>query len=1093
MNIFGEGFPKEIVNQIDVRQKKHGLGYNNERTIDSHLYKNANSSWCRLVSSTDIININKLLNNNLKYLPSILTKEKNKLAKNFVLFNGLSAQNSPNNRTGVGFGVNNAYNSWGINTADFGFRPMAGITSTSIKHRNRGSIRTATVNIKAWDKISFEIIDVLYLRPGFSILLEWGNSMYYDDFENLIKNPNNNDLMEIFLEGNISYPEFLSKIKEKQLKTNGNYDAIFGRVNNIHWSYQPDGSYDISVDITSLGDIVESFKIQGNALSTNINSTSYEKPVLSSEPDYENAFDIEKYLSNSAKINDVTNYLYAKSIDLIKNKNGFFAPDTSFPYVSTDKKVVIMWNKRIAPDCPNGTHTYFIRLGDLLEFIQNNVLYKIKNANGTKESSFLYIDYDEESNLMHAPDQLMSYDPRVCMVRREVYFPSAITEIVKITPEVRTENPDIPVNGYKFDVKSGTLTNVTDEIPDKRRYVPVEFQKDFEKEQSQKAAEDAAAAATKSTPITYTVNIDIDEFFSHPYADLDYKDDKYIYNFMSSKLDEVGKIMNIYINFQFIITKFQELTDVDTNTVNLYDFLKELVSNINSSFGGYSKLDLWIDETSNTLKIIDQNPLPSTEAALNYIKELKTHKIDSELAFFDVTGYYQDEAGFIRDLKFTTEFNSEYSTNLTVSATNQGTAVGENNTALSLLNTGLRDKFKKEINGGGQSLKNKTTNQDIIDNYKNTRTEYTNFLQQLNSFITHLYYNDYIDEEIEDNKSTYTVFLKLYKKYENAKSEYDRLINNLETVSNSNNRFQPGTGFIPFNLSLTMDGLSGMKIGSKFFIDSSYLPSNYPSVMDFLIKSINHEIKDNQWVTTLESFCVAKGNATNKNKTINRGEIKKNPPSPKADETKKETPKTDNITNVPKAFNFHKIPDQKDSKNNNYRSGQFTEEILAYVIKTYGIKNIVRFNGNSSSPTANKKGSDDGTSIGKNKNGVKEWVSIEREAEICESLGCKHYKLSSTKDQDKVNKLLNEGNTLIHCKWGADRTGGNVGGWIYSKTNKTEADTKSIWDYTVQYNSWDDLVSGGTKSQNVFVNDGYLDQAKKFGVRDLDHAKELIK
>jgi hypothetical protein len=56
-----------------------------------------------------------------------------------------------------------------------------------------------------------------------------------------------------------------------------------------------------------------------------------------------------------------------------------------------------------------------------------------------------------------------------------------------------------------------------------------------------------------------------------------------------------------------------------------------------------------------------------------------------------------------------------------------------------------------------------------------------------------------------------------------------------------------------------MDGLSGMKIGSKFNIDTSYLPSNYPTTVDFLIKNIVHEIKDNKWTTSLESYCIAKG------------------------------------------------------------------------------------------------------------------------------------------------------------------------------------------------------------------------------------------
>ena len=65
------------------------------------------------------------------------------------------------------------------------------------------------------------------------------------------------------------------------------------------------------------------------------------------------------------------------------------------------------------------------------------------------------------------------------------------------------------------------------------------------------------------------------------------------------------------------------------------------------------------------------------------------------------------------------------------------------------------------------------------------------------------------------------------------------------------------TGFIPFNMSLTMDGLSGMKIYSKFNIDTRYLPTNYPKTCDFLIKNINHTISNNKWFTKIESVVIS--------------------------------------------------------------------------------------------------------------------------------------------------------------------------------------------------------------------------------------------
>ena len=170
-------------------------------------------------------------------------------------------------------------------------------------------------------------------------------------------------------------------------------------------------------------------------------------------------------------------------------------------------------------------------------------------------------------------------------------------------------------------------------------------------------------------------------------------------------------------------------------------------------------------------------------------------------------------------------------------------------------------------------------------------------------------------------------------------------------------------------------------------------------------------------------------------------------------------------------FNFHIIPDGK----NNYRSAQLPvtlngKDFLGEVIDKYGIKTIIRFNG------------DGGDSKHRSSHPM---TSIDSERSAAESKGVKFHKLSSTKDQSKVNDLLSQGNVLIHCAHGADRTGGNVGGYLKSIGF---GDTNKIWSYTTQYNGWNKMIKGNPTG---FVKGGYLKQAQKFGVRDLSHAEEL--
>lgn len=280
MNILGEGFPDEIIKQVEVRQKVYGSGYNslNPKTSKEIVYLNANTSWVKLISSVNIDNPKIIQDKSLADLGDAI--KGNELAKKFVLFNGVNGESS-NQRSGIALnkdilGNNNAY---GIGGTEFGLRPMMGIISADIKHENRGSIRRATIKVKAFNKAQFDIIDVLYLRLGFNILLEWGHSMYFDNNKQL-QTEIDNSLADTFLKAtkgfygskdgvtSLTYIDFLKLIDNRRKTSNGNYDAMFGKVCNFHWSFMQDGSYDITIELVSIGDIIESFKI--NALISGI-------------------------------------------------------------------------------------------------------------------------------------------------------------------------------------------------------------------------------------------------------------------------------------------------------------------------------------------------------------------------------------------------------------------------------------------------------------------------------------------------------------------------------------------------------------------------------------------------------------------------------------------------------------------------------------------------------------------------------------------------------------------------------------------------------------------------------------------------------
>ena len=65
-------------------------------------------------------------------------------------------------------------------------------------------------------------------------------------------------------------------------------------------------------------------------------------------------------------------------------------------------------------------------------------------------------------------------------------------------------------------------------------------------------------------------------------------------------------------------------------------------------------------------------------------------------------------------------------------------------------------------------------------------------------------------------------------------------------------------GFIPADLGLTIDGLSGVKIYNALTINQRFLPKAYPNSLKFLITKVDHDISNNNWSTTLGSLSVPK-------------------------------------------------------------------------------------------------------------------------------------------------------------------------------------------------------------------------------------------
>ena len=303
-DIIGAPFDDYVHDQIEIRQKSLGKS---QKTADDLVVFNSSTPWIRLSSSVEIgADRAKTLATNLGINQSEVVGRN--LAKNLVLFAGTSdGADLSNRKGGVGYGLKSSYGF--LSNPKQGYRPMPGVTGISASYKNNGTLKQAQVNLTCFTREQFEAIEAIYLRLGYTMLLEWGHSLYFDNKgrkqnmsslevpnilfkeklpnpseegekaveEALKKNPNltNNQQDEIYFEieqkvrkenpdlkNKKNYPRRLRvTIEENKRKTGGNYDAMLAKVQNFSWSLNDDLSYNITLDLISVGDIIDSLKM----------------------------------------------------------------------------------------------------------------------------------------------------------------------------------------------------------------------------------------------------------------------------------------------------------------------------------------------------------------------------------------------------------------------------------------------------------------------------------------------------------------------------------------------------------------------------------------------------------------------------------------------------------------------------------------------------------------------------------------------------------------------------------------------------------------------------------------------------------------
>jgi hypothetical protein len=181
--IVGERLPQWVSDQVTVRQAIQGKALDGAKRSSTDLnYLNNRDAWLKMASGVFLENKSSNPDSLSEFGEGIAFPMK------YVLFNGRTGYTNPDRDTGQitsttdtfsegemasGIGKHGAYDTWDQKNSvpEFGVVPMPGIISCDVKNKNRGSIREANVKIKAHNKQQFTLIEEIYLRLGYDMII----------------------------------------------------------------------------------------------------------------------------------------------------------------------------------------------------------------------------------------------------------------------------------------------------------------------------------------------------------------------------------------------------------------------------------------------------------------------------------------------------------------------------------------------------------------------------------------------------------------------------------------------------------------------------------------------------------------------------------------------------------------------------------------------------------------------------------------------------------------------------------------------------------------------------------------------------------
>lgn len=846
------------------------------------------------------------------------------LAKKTILFGGLGELSGGKitQRTGISFtdSIWNPTKAYGLGGNQFGKQPMPGITSAKIDCINRGSIRSATIQLKAYNTFQFQLIELLYLRLGFTMMLEWGNNKFVNNVGNLEQLQTT--LIEDMFFNNQGYSQLdvLKHIEVYRKKYSGNYDGFFGRVTNFSWDFAPDGTYNITLNLSTLGDIIESLQIN---LPSPINSFGAN---VNGETNAENT--IEQWLNDFVK-NDTKNnavwgngeYINLKSGNYVKHqtyneyleeqfkkfksknlyatiaeKKAFKAAQAE-NYKAAQKDNSIITGKLSILEGMTKENSYFVTFGELLSQIYDCILPRVENKDAVP---ILAMGLDEKLNVISAQPNQVSFDLNTCFIKPVFYAPGVrppdsinqnwmkdffIQEKLGTDDLFYGQLLNIYLN---FEFIKKTLTRNTDKEGALSLFKFLEGICD--------GINRSLGSVQKIEPI---INNELNEIVFIDQNPI--KGNPALIKKLLEKAPDPSDVVPFEIygfnssnNQSNFVKNFKFNTKIDSNLASMITIGTTAGGSQSKVTDGtaFSKWNAGLQDrfqkkivlprNFQTPQEIESQNIENEQEALRKTLEDWWGTTNKEIKK-DVEGQTQGATYVKKKIKgYDSEGNRTNAGDYLIWSSMQKTSkVDLTMATYGYSSTVIKTTRKAPKNKTGSYKGYPFTDVDretFIKGYiqwkasegKNVITEEdVNLGSSYQSWLIYAFGGEIIGKQDTNNEafikdSTEGLYYnrsntQFFKQGKKAFKEYLRLRDQkiYRITGNPSNQ----QGFIPVELSLTLDGLSGIKIFQKVNIRQEFLPPEYISsaltnTIDFVIQKVNHNISDEKWETELVTISI---------------------------------------------------------------------------------------------------------------------------------------------------------------------------------------------------------------------------------------------